>query len=384
MLPRHIALVSLSTKLTPTQLSQTSAALQKQATRDLGPIWGIEATVDYFPDVKSIPLGYWPIIIMDKLNDPGAAGYHTDKNNQPFSLVELDETWQLTCSHEMCEMLVDPYGNHTISAGSLEPSQGKVEYLVEVCDPCEDASFAYSINGILVSDFYTPNYFDPQAVPGVRYSYTGAISKPCEVLKNGYLSWQDPVSKQWYQGNFFGQSLAIAALNGMRAYGKSLRSQIDRLTKNPNSHKAYKAAARKHQPQQVKIVKAATSKSNDWNIEIAKFAKELVPNAMQDQNPPSPDANLDVTFSNPSGVGIGSFDATLFRGDGTSQSASLDSNGGRIVFNNVSSGDAINITIISSTQDTVEVTINRNTNPSTPIKYTQVTEINDAFQILQP
>lgn len=276
MLTRHIALVSLSTRLTPSDLSLASAALQKQATRDLGPIWGIQATVDYFPDVKSIPIGYWPVIIMDKLNEPGEAGYHTDKNHQPFSLVELDETWQLSCSHEMCEMLVDPYGNHTISAESMEPSQGKVEYLVEVCDPCEDASFAYSINGIPVSDFYTPNYFDPQAVPGVRYSYTGAISKPCEVLKNGYLSWQEPTSKQWYQANFFGQSLACQPLNGMKAYGTSLRSQIDRLTKNPNYRDAFTAVAKRNLTRHNNIMKGSNSKWNDWEIEIAKYAAATV------------------------------------------------------------------------------------------------------------
>ena len=130
MLHKQLALVCLSKKLTPTDLSQTAAALQKQATRDLGPIWNIQATVDYFPDLKSIPLGYWPIIIAENIHQPGAAGFHTDEHHQPFSLVHLDNSWQLTCSHEMCEMLVDPYGNRTQSAGSKEPGQGKVNYWV--------------------------------------------------------------------------------------------------------------------------------------------------------------------------------------------------------------------------------------------------------------
>ena len=38
----------------------------------------------------------------------------------------------------------------------------RVHYLVEVCDPCEDGKCAYYINGVLVSDFYTPDYFDPR------------------------------------------------------------------------------------------------------------------------------------------------------------------------------------------------------------------------------
>ncbi|HVU83329.1 MAG TPA: hypothetical protein VHC50_00720, partial [Puia sp.] len=234
MLLKHIALVSLSKKLGASELSQTAAALQKQATRDLGPIWGISATVDFFPDMKSVPLGYWPIIVSEDIKDPDAAGFHTDKHHQPYSLVLLDDSWQLTCSHEMCEMLVDPYGNRMATAGSPKSTQGKVNFLVEVCDPCEDAAFAYSVNGILMSDFYTPNFFDPQPVPGVRYSFTGAITKPVQILKNGYISWQDPVSRSWFQSTYFGTKPVVKELKGMMARGESLRAQMDRLTKNPN------------------------------------------------------------------------------------------------------------------------------------------------------
>jgi hypothetical protein len=111
MLVRNLALVSLTSKTTAADVAMTASALQKQATRDLGPLWDISATVDYFPDLNSVPVGYWPIIISDNINQPGAAGFHTDKNNQPYALVQFDPTWQLTCSHEAMEMLVDPYGN---------------------------------------------------------------------------------------------------------------------------------------------------------------------------------------------------------------------------------------------------------------------------------
>jgi hypothetical protein len=64
--------------------------------------------------------------------------------------------WSVTASHECQEMLADPFGNRLVSGPSLAPDQGNVEYLVEVCDPVEDLGFAYLINGVLVSDFYTP------------------------------------------------------------------------------------------------------------------------------------------------------------------------------------------------------------------------------------
>jgi hypothetical protein len=42
MIPIQITLVSLSKKPSHHELSQTAAALQKQATRDLGPMWGFD------------------------------------------------------------------------------------------------------------------------------------------------------------------------------------------------------------------------------------------------------------------------------------------------------------------------------------------------------
>ncbi|TDX02345.1 hypothetical protein [Dinghuibacter silviterrae] len=294
MLVNHIALVSLSKNITPAELAQASAALQKQVLRDLGPIWGISASVDSFPDLKSVPLGYWPIIITENMKDPSSEGYHNDHHNQPYALVKADNSWQMTCSHEMCEMLVDPYGNRLEAAGSLDPKQGKVHYLVEVCDPCEDASYAYSINGILVCDFYTPNFFDPQVAPGVRYSFTGAITKPCEVLKNGYLSWQDPVSRGWYQQTRFNDAPLIKPLAGMMNSGQSLRSQVDRLTRNPNQQKAYTVAARKYKNIQKGVEEASLYHSETWRRVISKY---VTPGSNLTEGPIQSPAEVRVTFS---------------------------------------------------------------------------------------
>jgi hypothetical protein len=205
MLIRQLALVSETEKVSFSAVSRVGAALQKQATRDLAPIWEVKATVDSFATLDDVPVGYWPIIITEE--DLGnAAGIHEDKEGQPFALVKFDNGWALTASHECLEMLVDPFGNRLMPGQSPIKKQGRVEFLVEVCDPSEDTPFAYRVNGIVVSDFYTPNYFDPVPAPAVRYSFTGAIKAPRQVLKNGYLSWHDPVTDHWYQETFFGGS----------------------------------------------------------------------------------------------------------------------------------------------------------------------------------
>jgi len=275
MLSKHIALVSKTNKIKSSELQQAAAALQKQATRDLGPIWGIEATVDAFTKLKDVPGGYWPIIIKDKIDDPSAAGYHSDKYRQPFALVAFDDGWPLTCSHEMCEMLVDPFGNRMVTSGSVKEGQGRVNYLVEVCDPSEDDGFSYSVNGIMLSDFYTPHYFDPVTSPSIRYSFTGAITKPKQVLKGGYLSWLDPATGKWWQATFFGTHLRVDDISGkMDMLEGSLRSRIDRITATPRmTDGVSKAHIKINKTQAASQEKYGLKNESHWEQEISRLLK---------------------------------------------------------------------------------------------------------------
>jgi hypothetical protein len=232
---RQLALVSQSQQIPDSDVLKVSAALQKQATRDLAPIWDISATVDTFKALEDVPQGYWPMVVMDDIDVAGAAGIHEDKNGQPFALITASsdlDTWSLTASHEAFEMLVDPQGNRVVAGDSPIADQGRVSFLVEVCDPCEAADFAYSVNGILVSDFYTPNYFDPMVASGVRYSFTGAITEPRQVLSGGYLSWLDSDTGHWWQETWFdGDEPSFRDIGAIdqKAAG-DVRAAIDRLT----------------------------------------------------------------------------------------------------------------------------------------------------------
>ncbi len=141
---RQIALVSESSIIQGSDVSRVAAALQKQASRDLSPIWQISATVDAFDALDDVPTGYWPVLIMDNIDTPGAAGIHEDKNGQPFALVSASnslDTWSVTASHEALEMLVDPSGNRLIAGDLPKADQGRVNFLVEVCDPSEFERF---------------------------------------------------------------------------------------------------------------------------------------------------------------------------------------------------------------------------------------------------
>src|SRR5262245_54525866 len=101
MVLRHVALVAENKSVPFKELTRVSAALQKQAIRDLGPVWEIQATVDAFADLDDVPVSTWPIIIEKDINVEGAAGVHEDKDGQPFALVTAEDGWSLTASHEL-------------------------------------------------------------------------------------------------------------------------------------------------------------------------------------------------------------------------------------------------------------------------------------------
>jgi hypothetical protein len=154
MLTANLALVSEIDGHDPSDLSRVAAALQRQVTRDFGPIWEVSATLDDFPRLEDVPVGYWPLMIVPDVR--GAAGVHLDDDGQPFALIEMSDSWSLTASHEMLEMLADPFGNRLVPGRSVKRGQGRVEYLVEVCDPSEAAEFGYTVNDILVPTSIRP------------------------------------------------------------------------------------------------------------------------------------------------------------------------------------------------------------------------------------
>src|SRR4051794_7673329 len=231
MLVTELALVAETAHITHSQLARVAAALQKQAIRDFAPIWGIHATVDAFATLDDVPLGYWPIVVRDDIDQPGASGVHLDQNGQPFALVQYGEAWSLTASHEALEMLADPFGSRLLAGDSPRPGQGRVEFLVEVADPTEDAQFGYTVNGVLVSDFLTPHFYDPVAAPGVRYTFGGHLDGPRRIAQGGYLSWHEPVSDHWWQQIWFGTPAPrFRDLGRLTDRAGSLRAAIDSRT----------------------------------------------------------------------------------------------------------------------------------------------------------
>jgi hypothetical protein len=283
MLVTELALVADTAQITSSQLGRVAAALQKQAIRDFRQLWDITATLDSFDRLEDVPIGYWPIIVRDDINVAGAAGVHLDENGQPFALVQYSDSWSLTASHEMLEMLADPLGNRLVAGQSPKPDQGRVEFLVEVADPSEDPQFGYTVNGFLVSDFFTPRFYDPVAAEGVRYSFGGHIPGPRQILQGGYISWHDPVSDHWWQQRWFGTPQpTFRDLGLLTGRTGSLRSAIDARTQTalriaqagPGSDRF--AEARSFIP---RIGEATDARASSWRARIDALKAGELPEA---------------------------------------------------------------------------------------------------------
>lgn len=283
----YLAVVSESEQVPLNDTMYVAAALQKQVARDFSPIWGINATINAFATLEDVPVGYQPIIVMDDIGF-AAAGIHLDNDGQPFGLVNANNRWPLTASHEMLEMLADPQGNSLQVARALHPEQDRALYLVEVCDPSEAWEFGYDVNGVRVSDFYTPDYFLPANPGNVRYSFTGAVEHPLQVLRGGYISWLDPATNQWWQQTWFsGDQPTFVPLGALDAANGDFRSQTnsramrDRLglrDQAPPEVVAGIPAGDARLASQEKLLsghkKSAASKSEAWRNKIATICKD--------------------------------------------------------------------------------------------------------------
>jgi hypothetical protein len=219
VLPTYVALVPLeqNSNIPLDHLREVAAALQTQVVRDLGPVWGVAGTVSAFAQIEDIHQGYVPLALTKADLPLDRHGFHFVMGGLPFAVVQYqdDGTWTLAASHELLEMLCDPFAQRAVLAPSLADTkddaitaagttgtnsvivgedpgsyarQGLVNYLVEVCDPCEEST--YEINGVTVSDFVTPGYYDTRGTSPAPYSFRGRVNSQLGVLDGGSISWR--------------------------------------------------------------------------------------------------------------------------------------------------------------------------------------------------
>src|SRR5215471_17347428 len=190
------------TDVDPSTLPAIAAALTKQAQQHfaLQPPYGygLSATVRAASSPHDVHPDEWVIGLVTKADQPGALGYHDQTpTGKPyvkvFPLLDKQDGADLsvTISHEMCETLADPNG-----ARAAQWKDGRF-WAYEVCDAVEETS--YVIDGVKVSNFVLPPYFEPVVrLTSLKFDWIGKVKAPLEILPCGYGQWFDP-NKGWQQ-----------------------------------------------------------------------------------------------------------------------------------------------------------------------------------------
>lgn len=198
---QRIAIVDTTGIIPFVSLQAAVSAFQKQVSEHLSPNWLVNAQLTAYQFQSDVPADDWQVLIKELLSID-VYGYHAvDNVGKPFAVIKYVENWTHVVSHELMEMLVDPYGDKVLSGEVFAQNEGEEAILVEVADPSQNVSYGYEIDGILVSDFYFPAYFDPYKIAGKKYSYTGAITEPRTIRLGGYISFKDRVGEWWQAFN---------------------------------------------------------------------------------------------------------------------------------------------------------------------------------------
>jgi hypothetical protein len=197
----RIQVINDSRHLQDDEIMAALPAVQTQVHRDFAPAWGIDASLEFVEKRRQPDPGAWWIAFIDYARHAGGEGNHfLTKSGLPFGRVFVQSTkkvaqaWTSAFSHELLELLADPDTNVVASRGTTR--KNSVWYAYEVCDPCSDDSYGYKIDGVLVSDFVYPAWFESFQKVGARFDHQKLITKPFQVLPLGYVVTYHMASKK--------------------------------------------------------------------------------------------------------------------------------------------------------------------------------------------
>jgi hypothetical protein len=160
------------------------SAMQEYIDNYIVPVWGTPAKLVHSQGF--IP-GAWAMAFLDDADQADALAYHDlTPDGLPISKVFVRTTLNdkqlvsVSASHELVEMLVDP----AVNMMTTGPDR-KTMYAYESADPVEELDF--EVNGIPMSDFVYPSYFEIFHKPGsVQFDYLNKVKKPFQILSGGY------------------------------------------------------------------------------------------------------------------------------------------------------------------------------------------------------
>ena len=193
-----IAVLNLSSLISDAEIAPIVASAQKAVDDAFEPAWGATARLRQIPTGEAAPSGAWWIGFFDNSDVANALGYH-DVTSEDLPLgkafVATVQHYHASLSvdftHELFEMLADPYCLLDVQVDSRG-----TRFAHEVCDAVEADEYGFDVDGVLISDFVTPEWFAP-SFDG-PYDYMDHTTQPFQLLPGGYIGVWTP-GKGWSQ-----------------------------------------------------------------------------------------------------------------------------------------------------------------------------------------
>lgn len=199
MKSNRLYVVNASNAISDAAARQMAHACNIQVERDAAPAWGkTRVVVEYHSGrdlatvQQQVPKGSWVIVLLDKADTAGALGWHwQDDQDRIYGEIFAEPCFRAgstaltgpyavssVLSHEVLETFGDPYCNVWSDTGR--------GYLIaqELCDPVE--ADGYQIDGVQVSNFVLPEWFDPTVSVGEKFDFMGKLTAPFSMSKGGY------------------------------------------------------------------------------------------------------------------------------------------------------------------------------------------------------
>lgn len=193
-----VYITNRSTLVSDTDVRTWTAACARQAREHVAPAYGVSPVRVQFLTARShAPKGAWVITVMDDADQAGTLGWHTEDAagriyGRVFAApcIEYNVPVSTTLSHEVVETAVDPDVDRWVDTGRGY----SVAY--EACDPVEGDS--YEIDGVAVSDFVTPAWYQPQLIGRRHWLDNGSVTDAFELAPGGYAvrRWPDGTEDQ--------------------------------------------------------------------------------------------------------------------------------------------------------------------------------------------
>lgn len=192
-----IAVISEVSLIQFDYLQKVCLAIQKQLDQHFVKSWAKTAQITAFKSLAEIPAEYNVITVKSNISVKLDGFHGVDDSGKPYGEIKYWQRWTYTLSHEVLEMVHNPYLKEFRKNPSIiDPNTENPLFVEEVADATDGKG--YFIDGIEVSNFITPYWYDIVKTDGRKYDYLGLLTAPRQLYEGGYVSWLS-VTNEYYQ-----------------------------------------------------------------------------------------------------------------------------------------------------------------------------------------